>query len=107
MAFGTVAFWNDTEAWGAITTPDRPGLGFVSFGQIRGVEGYRELIAGQDVEFECAPQGPRTGVERSLSHGDGSNKGAVVAGTEQRARDRLQELASGAEGHPRLAGGIA
>jgi cold shock CspA family protein len=54
MAFGTVAFWHGDEGWGAIKAPDRPGLGFVHFMHIQGVEGYRELMPGQDIEFEWA-----------------------------------------------------
>jgi cold shock CspA family protein len=48
----TVAFWHSDEGWGAIRTPDRPGLGFVHFAQIRNVEGYRDLSEGQEMEFE-------------------------------------------------------
>lgn len=49
---GTIAFWHSDEGWGAVATPDRPGVGFVHFSGVRGVEGYRELIPGSAVEFE-------------------------------------------------------
>lgn len=49
---GTVAFWHSDEGWGAVRTPDRPGVGFAHFSQIRGVEGFRELHKNQAVEFE-------------------------------------------------------
>jgi cold shock CspA family protein len=52
MALGTVAFWHDEEGWGAITAPDRPGVGFVHFSNIRGIDGYRDLVPGSSVEFE-------------------------------------------------------
>jgi cold shock CspA family protein len=51
---GTVAFWHTEEGWGAVRTPDRPGIGFVHFSHIRDMEGYRELHKGQAVEFEWA-----------------------------------------------------
>jgi cold shock CspA family protein len=49
---GTVAFWHNEDGWGAITAPDRPGLGFVHFSNLQGVEGYRDLVPGESVEFE-------------------------------------------------------
>jgi cold shock CspA family protein len=51
---GTVAFWHSEEGWGAVRTPDRPGLGFAHFSHIRGIDGYRELHKSQAVEFEWA-----------------------------------------------------
>lgn len=51
---GTVTFWHSEEGWGAVQTPEREGVGFVHFSHIRGVEGYRELVAGEPVEFEWA-----------------------------------------------------
>jgi cold shock CspA family protein len=52
MALATVAFWHDEEGWGAISTPDRPGVGFVHFSNIAGIDGYRNLTPGTSVEFE-------------------------------------------------------
>ncbi len=52
MALATVAFWHDEEGWGAITAPDRPGVGFVHFSNITGIDGYRDLVPGSSVEFE-------------------------------------------------------
>jgi cold shock CspA family protein len=49
---GTVAFWHSSDGWGAISAPDRLGLGFVHFSNVRGIEGYRELRPGSPVEFE-------------------------------------------------------
>ena len=49
MALGTVAFWHDEEGWGAITAPDRPGVGFVHFSNIRGIDGYRDLVPGSSI----------------------------------------------------------
>lgn len=51
---GTVAFWHSEEGWGGVRTPDRPGVGFTHFSDIRGVDGYRELHKNQAVEFEWA-----------------------------------------------------
>jgi cold shock CspA family protein len=51
---GTVAFWHSEDGWGAVRTPDRPGIGFAHFSHIRGIEGYRDLQKGQAVEFEWA-----------------------------------------------------
>jgi CspA family cold shock protein len=48
---GTVAFWHDEEGWGAIQTPDREGVGFVLFADVR-VPGYRTLVPGERVDFE-------------------------------------------------------
>ncbi len=54
MALGTVAFWHNEEGWGAITAPDRPGVDFVHFSNVRGIDGYRGLTTspGSSVEFE-------------------------------------------------------
>ncbi len=54
MAVGRVAFWYGDEGWGAVTAPDRPGVGFAHFSHIRGLEGYRELFPDEEVEFEWA-----------------------------------------------------
>jgi cold shock CspA family protein len=51
---GTVAFWRHEEGWGGIEAPDRPGVGFAHFSQVRGVQGYRYLLPGEAVEFEWA-----------------------------------------------------
>lgn len=52
VTLATVAFWHRDEGWGAIEDPGRPGLGFVHFSFIRDMPGYRELTAGQVVEYE-------------------------------------------------------
>lgn len=52
MSIGTVAFWHSDEGWGAIAAPDRSGVGFAHFSNVRGIEGYRELCPGSSVEFE-------------------------------------------------------
>jgi cold shock CspA family protein len=54
VALGTVAFWHSEEGWGAVKASDRSGVGFVHFSQIRGMQGYRELVPGNSVEFEWA-----------------------------------------------------
>jgi cold shock CspA family protein len=52
MSVGTVAFWHSEDGWGAITAPDRRGIGFVHFSNVRGIESYREPTPGSSVEFE-------------------------------------------------------
>ncbi|HEY1832759.1 MAG TPA: hypothetical protein VGG38_21150 [Acidimicrobiales bacterium] len=52
MALGTVAFWHGEDGWGAIEDRTRPGLGFIHYFQIRGIKRYRELVPGNQVEFE-------------------------------------------------------
>jgi cold shock CspA family protein len=54
VATGTVAFWHGEDGWGAVKASDRAGVGFVHFSKIRGIDGYRELTAGDSVEFEWA-----------------------------------------------------
>ena len=54
VADGTVAVWHGDEGWGAIRAPGRRGVGFAHFSHIRGVEGYREMFVGEQVEFEWA-----------------------------------------------------
>jgi cold shock protein len=51
VSLGSVEFWRSDQGWGAISAPDRLGLGFVHFSNVRG-EGFRELIPGSSVEFE-------------------------------------------------------
>ena len=60
---GTVAFWHTEEGWGAVRSPDRPGIGFAHFSHITGVEGYRELREGEVVEFEWADDFPQDGCQ--------------------------------------------
>lgn len=48
---GTVSFWHSEEGWGTITTSDRPGLGFVHFASLQGIEGRVDLVPGSSVEF--------------------------------------------------------
>lgn len=48
-----MAFWHAEEGWGGIEAPDHPGTGFVHFSQVR-MEGYRQLLPGQTVEYEWA-----------------------------------------------------
>src|SRR5581483_1158925 len=52
VAQGVVAFWHSEDGWGAIQAPEHPVLGFAHFSHVRGVEGYRELVAGGAVEYE-------------------------------------------------------
>jgi cold shock CspA family protein len=65
MAFGTVAFWHGEDGWGAITTTDRHGLGFVHHSSIR-VEGHRELLPGRSVEFAWADDFEQDGCQRRV-----------------------------------------
>lgn len=53
---GTVKFFKSEKGWGAISSPELPtGMdAFVHFSDIVG-NGFRELAAGQDVEFHCEP----------------------------------------------------
>lgn len=57
MALGTVKFYKSEKGWGAISSSELPpGLdAFISFGDIRGQSGFRELTAGDHVEFEYRP----------------------------------------------------
>jgi cold shock protein len=52
MGRATVVFWRSDEGWGAIEDSERPGQGFVHFSAIQDMPGYRELTAGDDVEYE-------------------------------------------------------
>ena len=52
MSYGTVAFWHSEDGWGAITSPERSGLGFAHFSHIQDVDGFRDVVQGQVVEFE-------------------------------------------------------
>ncbi len=54
---GTVKWFDRRKGYGFISQPDGPDL-FVHYTAIRG-EGYRNLIAGQPVEFsiEAGPRG--------------------------------------------------
>ena len=47
---GTVKFYNATKGWGGIESAETPGDVWVHFSAIDG-SGYRELIAGEPVEF--------------------------------------------------------
>ena len=64
---GTVAFWHSDEGWGAVRTPDRPGVGFTHFSQIRGGDGYRELHKNQAVEFEWAGDFQQDGCQYQIA----------------------------------------
>ena len=66
VSLGTVASWHSDEGWGAISAPERSGLGFVHFSQIRGIEGYRELTPGGPVEFEWQDDFGQDGVNGEL-----------------------------------------
>jgi CspA family cold shock protein len=51
VATGTVKSFNDEDGWGVLTAAEVPGEVWVHFSSIE-AEGYRELVAGQDVEFD-------------------------------------------------------
>ncbi|MET9341185.1 cold shock domain-containing protein [Nonomuraea sp. NPDC003804] len=53
MTRGTVKFWKPEKGWGAISSPDLPPGkdAFAHFSDIVGA-GYRELHAGDPVEFD-------------------------------------------------------
>ncbi|HAM02855.1 MAG TPA: cold-shock protein [Acidimicrobiaceae bacterium] len=57
MATGTVKWFNATKGFGFIAPDDGSPDVFAHFSSIEG-SGYRELIEGQNVEFE-AEQGPK------------------------------------------------
>lgn len=57
MATGTVKWFNATKGFGFIAPDDGTPDVFAHFSAIEG-SGYRELIEGQNVEFE-AEQGPK------------------------------------------------
>lgn len=50
---GVVKFWREEKGWGAITSPDLPEGhdAWVHFSAID-FDGYRNLVAGQQVEFK-------------------------------------------------------
>jgi CspA family cold shock protein len=52
---GTVRHWYREEGWGVLDSSDAPGGCFAHFSNISGVEGYRELVEGETVEFDCQP----------------------------------------------------
>ena len=41
------------DGWGGIEAPEHPGIGLVHFSHVR-VEGYRELLPGEAVDYEWA-----------------------------------------------------
>ena len=51
---GTVKFFHSEKGWGRIESDDTPFDVWVHFSVIEGT-GYRELIAGEEVEFRWAP----------------------------------------------------
>lgn len=57
MALGTVKFYKSAKGWGSISSPDLPpGMdAFISFADTKGQAGFRELAAGDDVEFDYRP----------------------------------------------------
>jgi len=57
MAAGTVKWFNSTKGFGFITPDDGSSDVFAHFSSIEG-SGYRELVEGQKVDFECE-QGPK------------------------------------------------
>jgi CspA family cold shock protein len=52
VTHGTVKSFNDEEGWGVLTAPDVPGEIWVHFSGIE-MDGYRALVEGQRVEFDC------------------------------------------------------
>ena len=57
MASGTVKWFNAAKGFGFITPDDGTPDVFAHFSSIEG-SGYRELIEGQQVDYECE-QGPK------------------------------------------------
>ena len=53
---GVVKFWKPEKGWGAISSPDLPDGkdAFAHFGSVE-MDGYVELVAGQEVEFSYRP----------------------------------------------------
>ena len=49
-ATGTVKFWKGEKGWGAVVSDQVPADVFIHFAKID-LPGYRELFAGQRVEF--------------------------------------------------------
>jgi cold shock protein len=56
MAIGTVMFFKREKGWGAIASEELPAGkdAFAHFSVIQG-EGFRELTAGEGVEFDFEP----------------------------------------------------
>ena len=52
MTRGRVKRFSDEEGWGVLTSPDVPAEIWVHFSSIE-MDGYRNLIEGQRVEFDC------------------------------------------------------
>jgi CspA family cold shock protein len=53
MARGVVKFWKSEKGWGAISCPELPaGEDAWAHFSMLDIEGYRELRAGQAVDFE-------------------------------------------------------
>ncbi|MEQ4715362.1 cold shock domain-containing protein [Nonomuraea sp. B19D2] len=54
MTRGTVKFWKADRGWGAISSPELPSGrdAFAHFSDIV-ASGYRQLEAGDEVEFDC------------------------------------------------------
>jgi CspA family cold shock protein len=48
---GIVRVWHSDDGWGVIDSTETPGGCWASFGVVA-MEGFRELEAGLDVEFE-------------------------------------------------------
>ena len=65
---GTVAFWDADEGWGAVQNEQREGVGFCHFSMIEGVEGFRELIPGEPVEFEYEDDLEQDGCQYRVGH---------------------------------------
>ena len=83
MAVGRVAFWHGDEGWGAISAPDRPGVGFAHFSHIRGVDGYRELFRDEEVEFEWADDHGQDGCQWRVAWARPLARGAEQAPADQ------------------------
>lgn len=53
MARGVVTFWKPDEGWGAISCSELPaGMDAWAHFSVLDMPGYRDLRAGQDVDFE-------------------------------------------------------
>ncbi|MGW6033492.1 cold-shock protein [Gordonia terrae] len=53
---GTVRFWNDEEGWGVLDSDATPGGAWTFYSEIAGT-GFRNLSAGQTVEFQYEQPG--------------------------------------------------
>lgn len=51
MAEGTVREWDEEAGWGVLDSAETPGGCFAHYSDID-MHGFRELIAGQRVEFD-------------------------------------------------------